>query len=607
MSMSESRRSAHWLDQYASDFHHWRTATHDGHTIFYRPLGHVEYAFDTDGTYHEGRADLTIQLRLEVKSGLSNEDFRQKLILVWTVLRLHHVLLLSQAVSRQAYMKDDVPMLRDRFAVVRVPNCVDEAVNDAKEHVIFTDDFQAGVNPDEFHIHAQNAGRALDETRSLSKLFVFPTTKSSKQRMTLRLLLVMGHQITDGLTNAVWMSHFLSLFNTSSSKLRASISNLLTTSSLKSRLPLPQEDLYPRIPGNTARRRWFWLLTLVLRHIKKPQPSCFPNPLRRSTPLTNAIAPQPLYPSLLNYDRTPPLNSASASVRISLASTQRLHRLCRAANCSIGAGCFVLVALSMMDMHESQFPAIPLSARLPFIGSFPINPRPFFNHHSEPNSLMLSFSDGVVLPFLPSSLGLEGRIKLLVRSAHRQLFRYQKKSFLPTTTVPGTTNTDGKVRVVASLTTSPARMIATNYIAAVERTEAKLPPEARSGLNPQGELGVRPNPGLATCGVSSVGRFSDELRAGRFDVGDEAGGGGLEGEEEKDRGVFVADLRELKQNVRAREGEFLVGIGGDDQGVWANVSYDASTMDEALVQKWRERMVTLLEEDDSDGQARAML
>ena len=52
----------------------------------------------------------------------------------------------------------------------------------------------------------------------------------------------------------------------------------------------------------------------------------------------------------------------------------------------------------------------------------------------------------------------------------------------------------------------------------------------------------------------------------------------------------------MRQNVRARDGEFLVGISGDDEGVTANVSYDGNAIDEELVEGWRVKMEGLLEE-----------
>jgi hypothetical protein len=48
--------------------------------------------------------------------------------------------------------------------------------------------------------------------------------------------------------------------------------------------------------------------------------------------------------------------------------------------------------------------------------------------------------------------------------------------------------------------------------------------------------------------------------------------------------------------VRAREGEFLVGIGGSDVGLAVNASIDASAMDAVLVDIWKDRMMHVLDE-----------
>ena len=135
------------------------------------------------------------------------------------------------------------------------------------------------------------------------------------------------------------------------------------------------------------------------------------------------------------------------------------------------------------------------------------------------------------------------------------------------------------------------RVIAMNYIGAVERLRTKLPEHLRDTLGthiPQGELAVQANPTMATCGVSSVGRSG--WRMGEYDV---------DGELAEGENAFVADYRSSKQNVRARDGEFLVGISGDDEGISANVSFDGCAIDEELVEEWKRRMEGLLAETDS--------
>lgn len=86
-----------------------------------------------------------------------------------------------------------------------------------------------------------------------------------------------------------------------------------------------------------------------------------------------------------------------------------------------------MVGVCMMEMHERQSPEIPLSERKVFIPGFPLNPRAFFGGNSEPDSMMLAFSDGIALPFLSARLRVAGRLKLLARQAQRQLSVYQKR------------------------------------------------------------------------------------------------------------------------------------------------------------------------------------
>lgn len=562
-----------WLAQYASNYHHWRVAEHDGKNVYYRPLGFVENAFDSDGIYHEGRADVHAVIRLKAKIRCSEKNLRERITAAWAVLQLHHGLLQAKALDRQDYMDQDISSNRDRFFVVESPRGSDDALEFARNSLIFLGDHYDDIDQADFHYHAQNAARILDEKHGLSKLFVLPLSNNSDSTKSLRFEAVMGHQITDGLSNANWTAHFIRLLNTPIATLLGFIPNLIEN--MHASLPVAQEDLYPIVPGNVARRRWFWLLTLVLRHVRKPYPAAFPNPLRRSEPRSKAVVPPLTYASILNYDRPPPLNTATSTIRLSHASTQRLHRLCRSVSCSIGAGCFVIVAISMMNMHTLRNPSIPDFERAPFIGSFPIDARGFLAKPTEPNSCMLAFSDGVVLPWLSPTLPLDGRIRLLLRTAHRQLSRYQKRRRVE--------DADAKVYMSSR---GAGRVVAMNYISAVERGEAKLPEHLRKPghKGPQGDLSVVPNGSMATCGVSSVGKAHPGLRPGLFDLH----GNGAAG--------LVVDLDGMRQNVRARDGEFLVGVSGSDENISINVSYDGNAIDENLVKEWEKTMMDLLEE-----------
>lgn len=345
------------------------------------------------------------------------------------------------------------------------------------------------------------------------------------------------------------------------------------------RLPVPQEDLYTPVEGSRARQRWYWAIMRVMRHTRRPLPACFQNPLRRKNPLSSAQALAATYPDLLDYSKIPPLNTFTVEAKIPTHLSRKLIKLCREANASIGAGSFTLTAMVMMSMYERQNPHVPAHERLPFIGGFPVNPRPFFSHHADPDSLMLAFSDGVVLPFLPSRLSFAKRFRLLVRQAHKQLRRYQKRK---------------STRSVSEATSSSANVVAQTFLGSfdrLEKTSLALSPEMRSSLlghlpNPQGSLPARANPTLMTCGISSVGKSG--WQRGLYDLKKDLGHG---------EDAFVADYANSKQNVRVRDGEFLVGVWGEADGtISANVSVDGNAIDPELAQQWTHLMETILEQ-----------
>jgi hypothetical protein len=460
----------------------------------------------------------------------------------------------------------------DVYFVVDKPRTVSQAVEDGGKQLTFLEDHFENVDPTDFWVHCQNTARVLDPQQALAKLFVYPFRPGKDGKGRLKLMVVGAHQIWDGLTNYVWFRNFTHLLNLPIPALRKWLQELLDSNSISDRLPPPQEALYPPIQGSRARQRWFWVLTRILRHVRKPLPAGFVNPLRRRHPREIAVPLSPTYRPLLDYSKTPPLNSMPCFAKASLKGTKRLHRLCREANASIGAGCFALAALLMMEFYEKREPHIPLSERRPFISGFPLNPRAFFNHHVDPNSLMLSFCDGILLPFLPSDLDLDGRLRLLARQAHRQLAVYQKR--------PNAKR--GEARVEDMLSRGPGRLLQILYIGTLERREAMLPPDLQTGLNPQGAYPMRSNSSLQTCGVSSVGRREALIRPGEHDMDDDS----------KD---FAADYRGAFACVRPRDGEFLVGVGGSNEGLWVNASIDANSMDPALVEEWRVRFTTILD------------
>ncbi|KAK5127190.1 hypothetical protein LTR85_008551 [Meristemomyces frigidus] len=433
-----------------------------------------------------------------------------------------------------------------------------EAIRDADKHVSFLDDHYETVDTQDFWLHSQNVARVVEPTQALAKLFVLPLEPrgSDNRHFNLRFFLIGSHQIWDGLTTFVWLRDLVHNLNKSEDALKAQLATLLDKKTLPDRLPLPQEALYPPISG-----------------------SRFANPLlRRSAALLGPVAPpSPTYAAVLCYSKTPPLSSAPVFAKVSPRNTQRLHRLCREAKASIGAGCFALAALVMMEIHEALTPGIPLSERKPFVSLYGA----FFSHHNDPDSLMLAFSDGIALPFLSAELDLDGRIRLLARQAHRQLASYQKRS--------QPAEKAAELQYMSSR--GAGRVLANQYISSVERSNALLPEQLRKNINPQGEYPMRPNMTTQTCGVSSVGRRDAFIKQGMYDLNDNA----------KD---LVADFRDTAASVRPREGEFLVGIGSTDDGLGVSVSVDGSSMDPALVSQWKDRLEHVLDEDNKAEKAR---
>jgi len=97
---------------------------------------------------------------------------------------------------------------------------------------------------------------------------------------------------------------------------------------------------------------------------------------------------------------------------------------------------------------------------------------------------------------------------------------------------------------------------------------------------------MRPNATAQTCGVSSVGRRSALIGQGMYDVEGALG----EGRE------FVADFRDVQSAVRVRDGEFLIGVGGAEDGLWFAVSADATNLDPVLMGEWRSRLEEIFRE-----------
>ena len=570
MKLAHPYQGLQWLDRYANGYHKWQTSCRDGQQCYYRPLGLVEQLFDTDGTEFEGRADVNSILTLEIRSKLSLEEFKGRLELAWTSLRLQHVLLFAKALDRMDLSSLDVKpsTSAERLLVIEQPRDTDAVLRDASQTIHFVGDIYPKIDTYEFYRHLMNTARIISPSKSLAELFVLPLIPLPNGNCLLQTILVAAHCIADGLSISMWMSHFIDILNSSLPTVADSLSTHICPLAIRQRLPSAQEDLYSQIPGNHARRRWFWVIAIILRHIRHPPPQSFRNPLFRTKVLVTARPMPSGFANILDYSRTPPLNSYVCHPTLSPRATHHLQRLCRSADVSIGSGCFALVAMAMNLLQERLDP----SNTLPFTASFPVNPRPFFNYKGPADSMMLAFSDGITLPFLPTHLPLERRFIFLAKRAHRQLSVFQKRPRKAT-------------GVVALGSRNPTQLIPSLYINSVERSDAKLPPSRRRGLNPQGAYPARVGFAGATCGVSSIGPRWMLLEPGRYDLNSD----------DKD---FIADFRDLESAVRVRDGEFLVGSGSDRDVLHFNVSYDGNALDEGKVAVWKNVMEEMLESAD---------
>ncbi|KAF3051520.1 hypothetical protein E8E11_007025 [Didymella keratinophila] len=462
---SPQKENTHWLDRYATGFHAWTSITNEnGQTTFTRPLGLVETSFDSDGVYYGGRADMTGTLTIEVKHSLSKEDLRRRIALAWTALRLRHVLLMSR------HFDDPSSGLR-RFAI-DVPKDLPAALHDVEQSTIWIEDHYASVDIEDFHDHALNVNRIIEPRHCMSKLHVLPLHKLPGGTYQLSFLIIMAHQVSDGLSAYGWFKDLIRLLNAPVSAVEAEIISSLDAATFRSNLPLAQEDLYPRIAGNRARQRWIWAIVRVLRHVKHTLPPTFTNPLYREQRLAEPRALKPTYAKVFAYEgpHMPPMSTGHIVARLSHAASLRLITLCREARLSIGAGCFALVGLAMMHIHAQRYPRLTAEEMPAMTASFPLNPRAFFSPPPPAESCMLSFSDGIVMPFPPCHLPLEKRFVQTARAANRELKMYQKRL---------RTTTNGQVSAGLDRH-SPARLLATGYVAQIERVQAKLPSSRRS-------------------------------------------------------------------------------------------------------------------------------
>ena len=643
----------HWLDRYATDYHRWQRLPNTPSETWYRPLGLIEGMFDRDGAEYEGRADINTLLKAELSSNISTEALREKILLAWTVLRYQHVLLSARVLYRHHLLSGAEDGTKDgatdRCFVVRKPADVDEMLKAASRTMEFVEDHYNHVDFDveDFYTHVMNTARVFDTSVSLARFFILPLKPLAEGRFHFQAISVVAHAIADGMSIYRWHAHFLHLLNAPTFDLEAQARRLCSASAdLKTRLPLAQEDIYPRIPGNKARQRWYWAITRILRHTRRPPPASFPNPLRREAPLTTAEAMPPHYPALLDYSKTPPVNTYSVTTSLSPRATRLIKTLCHNIHVSVGSAAFALIALTMMQIHEQQQnaqagPFSPSSSSssptLPFVATYPINPRPFLTRPTTgtESSLIISFSDGLTLPHLPSSslLPLPHRFTLLARQAHRQLRLHQKprvpspasQSETLTHPISNPTSTTSTTTTTATIT----QLLAQLYLYGIERT---LGLDVQ-GLYPPSKMTAAAVVASATCGISSIGNQSgliaplvtthahhrrfrrrllhhpypsspdpipaDESEGGgggtalkptlkEHDEGEDDGGGVVEAEEEEEEEeIPTFNFLDIRCTVRAREAEFLIGSAGDVRGLSFDISFDGGWVDRRrVVAEW---------------------
>lgn len=536
-------------------------------------MGVVESLFDGDGEYWCGRADLHQNVRFELKTSLSEADLRERILLAWTLMRHSHVLLSSKALFTE---KTGSQKWTDKGFVYDWPSDVSAAIEATKGQVIFVADGYPDIDSQDFFHHAMNTGRAIDARTSLSRLYVMPFQKTSRDTVDAHFIPILAHQITDGLTTYRWHNHFSHIMNMSKADLMNELDQLFDNEgAMLKRLPPAQEALYPVRSHSRARERWHWVLTRVLRHIRHAPPASFQNPLRRDMVLSKSETFPRKYDQVLDYEQIPPLNAGRVWADLYGRSVQNMRRLCKEAGISIGSGCFTLVAIVMMQLEEQRNPNIALTDRLPFVGSFPVNPRPFFSGEpttGKENSCMLAFSDGVTLPFLSSDLDFIGRFRLLGRLAHRQLRQYQKRK----------RSLEEEVYLGSR---SPSQLIPALFCSTLERMEGRVPQEQKTGLVVQGAYAARTGSTLATCGISSVGDVSALLTPPKVNLNKST---------DKD---LVAEMKGMGSVVRPRDGEFLVGAIGMPTHLGFGVSYDANAIDPDKAKVWQHLMENMLDRE----------
>ncbi|EGP91467.1 uncharacterized protein MYCGRDRAFT_33249 [Zymoseptoria tritici IPO323] len=349
--MSVSTHPPDWLRRYGNlQGYSWRPTTINGRSAFCRPLGLVEFSFDTDGRHYEGRADMNVCIKTELATTLSKADLRERILLAWTRLRNQHLLLRAKTIRDES---DSLAPQGLHFAVT-VPESWQQARIEDEKQIVWLEDHYENIEWKDFYHHCQN--------------------------------------IWDGLSSYVWMRDFVHCLNETSSNLQDEITTYIQPESIRQRLPLPQEALYPPIPGNVARQRWFWAITRILRHVRTPLPAGFENPLRQEGGVRKqAIRFEQKYAAVLDYSAVPPLNTTTLHVAIPSSRYSRRQSS-------------FIPARQLTSVFHTQRKASLRPLQIHFHNPRRWNLRPRRpNHDGGPRKLLLLF-------FLPSGQTLHNRL-----------------------------------------------------------------------------------------------------------------------------------------------------------------------------------------------------
>ena len=203
--MAQSK-AGHWLDRYANNYHAWKKDKLNGKTVYKRRLGFVESSFDIDGTDFGGRADMNALFTLEIRHKLSKEEIRRRITLAWASLRLQHVMLQSRMIENKT--------TGERNFAIEIEDSAGDILEETSKSIVWVDDLYDSVDGIELYRHCQNVARIIAPSQCLSRMHVLPLRPLLNGNFELQFLIIMAHQISDGLTAYNTFSHFLRILNT---------------------------------------------------------------------------------------------------------------------------------------------------------------------------------------------------------------------------------------------------------------------------------------------------------------------------------------------------------------------------------------------------------